>query len=398
MLRPLLVGSLLLNVCLLVVVAHAFWQTSANAPGSRVPAVEFPGTETETAPDQNTAWDVVVSEDYLEYAENLREQGVPERLVQQIIIAEVDRPFEAQLEEVAWQGEGGNYWATDGSYDALRVLGEETVLAIHALRRERKLLLRSVLGPEARIPAILPDIVNPYLASLSFLPEDKRWQVFEQEELLMAKTLNPAEGRKHAPVMQEKEQAIAAILSAEEKEEYDLRMSSLAIGMRRHLRRLDLTEYEFREIFRAQRDFTAQRGDSQQGFVGFYDVSPGSPAGRVLHENLMAILGNVRYSEYQRVQDHRFVEIARNAEWRGLDESVARYVYAEHKRARRAVGELAGETGLTAEQHEHRVQEIAADLEASLRGMLGVEEYDLWGGRWVSQIVEDGNWARQALR
>lgn len=399
--RTLFIASLLLNVCLLVVVARAYWRVPADVPVLSAPEQE--SHDTIGMENQSAGWEAVASEDYLAYAENLREKGLPEHLVQQIIIAEVDRPFESQLKEIAAPREESDYWATDGSYEAIRALDAEQVLAIQALRRARELLLRSVLGPDAQLPVILPDVADPYLVSLGFLPEDKKLRVFALEELYTARTLNPvesyvetyAENAIYREAVEEKEQAITDILSAEEREEFDLRMSGLAREMRENLRGLDLTEYEFREIFRVHRDFSAQRGDQEPSFVGFYEVRPESPTGRVFHERLREILADGRYEQ---VQDHRYMAIVQTLERRGLDASMARIVYLEHRNARLRLDELSAEAGLTSEHHEQMVQAIANEFEASLRGIVGAEEYQRWGRGWVTQIEREGQLARKSLR
>ena len=396
--RVLLSASIFLNICLIVAVAVAYGRLTAEVSpvAASISDQDFPAPV--TSQSQSSEWGAVASEDYSQYAENLRARGLPEHFVRRIVIAEVDEPFKSLLREIVARDEEGNYWAADGSYDAYPMLDEEQILAIHALRRERELLLRSVLGLDLIIPEISPDITNPHFLSLSFLPEDKRRQLLELEELYTARTHSRATVSEFGAAEKEKEQAITNILTPQEREEYDLRMSSLSQEMRENLRGMDVSEYEFGELFKAHRDFSAQLGYNEPRYVGFFDVSPQSRRGSAFHDTLKGILGSSGYTEYARRHDHQYIELTWVTRKRGLDESIAGMVYSAHRNAKLRLDQLSHDTNMTPAHHKELSREIGADLEASLLGILGPEEYDRWGHQWISKFENQGERDRQRMR
>ena len=88
--RVLLGASIFLNICLIVAVAVAYSRLPADVPSLGFTPVAHQDAPEAIAPQaqaQGTSWDTVASQDYAEYAESLRARGIPEYLVERIIIA-----------------------------------------------------------------------------------------------------------------------------------------------------------------------------------------------------------------------------------------------------------------------------------------------------------------------
>ncbi len=95
----------------------------------------------------------------------------------------------------------------------------------------------------------------------------------------------------------EKDAEALTVLSADEKFEYDLRLSQPAILLRMNLGEFEPTEQEFRQMFQATKNFTERFGVGVLTRLG--NVQPGDGAANELLDGLRTALGEQRFQQFQ---------------------------------------------------------------------------------------------------
>src|SRR5687768_1203177 len=105
-------------------------------------------------------------------------------------------------------------------------------------------------------------IMNPFEEMLDFLPTGKQTQLLKLEQKFAARLIKNMKGQPNAEdmkamkkVQEEKEAEMTKILSPQEKEEYDLRMSQTSMIMRFQLGGFEPSEQEFKDIFKLRKKF-----------------------------------------------------------------------------------------------------------------------------------------------
>ena len=310
--RGLLILSLVVNVAL----AAALLRPKAPAPSAApdlaqaAPAAPAAKPRTLTQVITNTVaqkfgWNSVESDDYKKYIANLRAIGCPEETIRDIIVADVNKLFEPRRKALHPAGEGFKFWKSGRA--ASRGPDEELVKQTQALAKERRDLLRSLLGEDFSDPQeMLAALVSPVTAMLDFLPPARQTQILELEQRFAAR-LAAAAGQTNAPALAkainaEKEAELSKLLTGDERETYELTTSRTATVMRSQLGDFDPTEQEFRDVFKARKKL-------DESFLQFSD--PADPAIRdrreaallTAYDEIHKAVGDARWNDYRAARE-----------------------------------------------------------------------------------------------
>ncbi len=383
----------ILSLCLNGALAILLWQkihpapTLTAAPTAANTAQAIPARPVEPAPPKVSRqfdWRLVESEDYRKYIANLRAIGCPEETLRDIIIADVNKLFESRQRALNQSTNKFEYWKP-GRQMFANLMNEETLKQQQTLTKEKRAVLKELLGVEPDLKADLAAIaVNPFVAMLDFLPAEKQTQLFELEQKYGAKLVNQMKGgapdaqdlKELQKVQTEKAAELAQLLTPQEKEEYDLRMSQTAMLMRMQLTGFEPTEQEYREVFKARKTF-----DDEFGLVGLpgtdkADQEKRAAAQKTLDDKVKAVLGDSRFAEYQRVQDSAYQSIAKVAEREGLPTDAAVKVYDMKKAAEEFASKLRNDSSLSIEERQAALQGIRAETEKAIVETMGQKGFD----------------------
>lgn len=355
-----LVANLILAGC---------WIWSAQTSKSRLTrAAILPGTNPpptiRTAVivrKQFFAWQEVESDDYPTYIKNLRDISCPEQTIRDIIIADVNalyarrRALEVVTPDQQW-------WRAEPDTNTL----QQATAQIRELEQERRDLLATLLGAnwEAGDLLSLPRPTRPAIPLdgpvLGLLPTDVKQAV---EQIAMRSGDRMAEylaaqrraGKKADPavlarIRQEMRRELTAVLSPSQLEEFLLRYSENARGLRAELaqfKSFNATPEEFRAMFRAIDPINEQ--------LALLDDS--TPQGAQQRETLLAqgeaavklALGEKRYEQYRLLHDSRYRDALAEAQKAGFPES-ADALYEIKIAAAEEQERIKNLTGLTDEQ------------------------------------------------
>ena len=333
---------------------------------------------TQAKGETSLPWSRIRAADYAEYARNLRALGCPEASVVDLIVGEVTAQFAER-----WRAAGGaatfNYWETAASASAAEQTRRREVRA--RLERERRELLLQVLGPQA-LQAMakyrLWNDVDPDAEVLAFLPASKREQLFALQQKYPTRSaqemaLATEEDMRRAATEQARQRAeMAALLSAQELEELDLRKSDTAQRLRDELRGFQANEAEFRQLFRVRRAYEATLAanpDVRDANVLQVRIE----AERRFAEEARAALGEQRYGDYQRARDPDYQNALQVAQFYSLPNEVATRVYELKRDVDARAGAITANTALSEARRDELLGQLQADTERTLQGLLGSE-------------------------
>jgi hypothetical protein len=401
--RVLLVLSLCLNIALGGYIV--FKRQSKPEPAQRE-AVARPADTTPAkarATDEKTVtitvpsggaldWRIVESEDYKRYIANLRAIGCPEETIRDIIVADVNKLFEARKKELSGSTNKFQFWKTGSFFTDM--FNEEKLQKHRELAKEKQALLKELLGVEV---AEKPDMMagmNPYETLLDFLPADRQTALMNLEQDFAAKTMKRIKEAQSNPnvmreLMAEKDAELAKILSPQEKEEYDLRMSQTAMVMRMQMNDFQPTEQEFRDLFKLRKKF-----EDEFGMMGMQSNKPEDRARREvaqkeLDANIKATFADEnRYREYKYDQDWNRSSLRDVAKEHNVSKDQAFKVFDIRTVAQEQAAAVRKDQNLTTEQRQAALNAIQGETLNAVRSTIGNTAADAYyeKGSWLKNL------------
>jgi hypothetical protein len=413
--KSLLVVSAGLNAVLLAGLAYLLTSRSApapppptSAPATNAAAVQGAGRPAEPArppaptpgkPGVQFDWRLVESNDYRQYIANLRAIGCPEETIRDIIIADVNKVFQSRLAGLRKPGQEFKYWQTRARAVAGPPLALEMLKQQHELDREKRALLKELLGVDvAEAPATGTEGLSALRETLSFLSPDKRDRVLELEVEFnekMARTFSPSapdpgDAAERLRLRKEKAAELAKVLTPQELEDYELRMSDTAQRMHIELDGFDATEKEFRDIFKLRKKFDEENGTFAADPADADSLKRWEEARKELDEQIKQVLGKSRYQEYERAQDPAYKGALRVAERQGLGVEVAQQVWDLKQAAEAQAGQVRANAALSDEERKLTLRAIQTEAGRAVAGALGQPGFAAYqkqmGGGWLRQL------------
>lgn len=357
--------------------ARARSRAEAAAPAEQAPAP--PGFN----------WASIESEDFKKYIQNLRDLGVPDETIRELIRAEITKLYRPKMLALRPASNPEKYW--ERNYGPYNQQTAEQRRQQTALYKEQAELLKSLLGesPMTNEHPLLRAFTNAPPEVLKQITE-LQTKFFEKQQALMEKTggyMDSSTMAERRKLEREFYDEVAKLTSPEQVQAYKLRHSDLSRNLRDELRAFAPTEEEFKAIFR-QRDAV---GNPRDG-VSTADASSPEQAKQIREAQLKAqvalaeTLGPERAKEYKLLEDYAFRNLA---EAGVAKESLLRI--AEMKTtAETAARNLQRDTALSAEQRTAALQAIRAETEKELATLLGerrAKAYPNSGGYWIRNLA-----------
>lgn len=404
-LKSLLLLSLALNVGLASFLV--FRKSAAPAPGpgdvvyvtnvveSAKPSSPAVRATPSTPRAATVDWRTVESDDYKQYITNLRGIGCPEETIRDIIVADVNKMFEARRKALPGSTNRFQFWKTGSGMPGM--LNLEQVQQQQEVAREKRELLKTLLGadfepkPEPFLAAL-----NPLDSALDFLPTGKQAELMDLETRYAARLSAAQKNRGRAgqeevrKIQAEKQAELAQILSPQEKEEYDLRLSQTAITMRNQLNGFEPTEQEFRDIFKLKKAY-----DDQWSAVGSTSTpderTQKATAQKELESQVKTLLGEDRYADYKYGKDWSKSALQQVAESYNIPKSTAFKVFDLKTAAQDQVRKLRQDQSLNPDQRQAALRGVREETERAVTGVLGeraAQDY-ITKGNWIKSLSPD---------
>jgi len=281
------------------------------------------------------------------------------------------------------------------------MMDETKIQQSQELSKEKRALLKELLGVE---PEEKPDLLggmNPFESMLDFLPAGKQTEVAELFQKYQAKMMKSFSGgspdaedmKKIQNTQKEMEADLGKILSPQEMEDYQLRMSQTAMMMRMQLASFDPNEKEFRDIFQIKKKFDDEFGPYGMMSQDKAEKEKYEAAKKDTDAQMKSLLGDARYAEYERSQDWAYQSIYKTAERNGLDKDVAVKVYDMKKAAEEQAKLLNRDQTLSQDQRATALQGIRTETENSIRTVFGDKAWQSYQKQqvafWLNNISPD---------
>jgi hypothetical protein len=181
---------------------------------------------------------------------------------------------------------------------------------------------------------------------------------------------------------------MAKILTPQEFEDYQLRLSQTSMMMRMQLASFGPNEQEFRDIFKLQKAYDDEFGAMRMS--GGDDGDKASKAKKELNEQVKGILGADRYADYERAQDYAYQGIAKVAQREGLPKEAGIKVYDMKKVAEDEARKVRADKTISAEQRKTALEAIRQETERSMAEILGAKGMESYqkqpGAYWLRGI------------
>lgn len=397
---------LLLNAAWLAVLSVYLAKRFANQSGeTRIQYVTNYVTLIEQSPDATTItntmavtndfrWAQLESEDYRAYIARLRSIGCPEQTIRDIVIADVDKLLAPKMQAANprvrdakfWQPIEQELWEDAEQKDALRKQRE-----VDFEKREviRQLLGLDLVGERLRVQGQ----EDYYGQRLGFLPEEKRAlvrtaldQFADQERVLLEQQVEeggtPAGSEDFAKLRQQKDAALAQLLTASERQQYDLWFSPSAAAVRDSVYGLNASEEEFMKLYQLHRSFAEKQGDN---------FGPWNLEWFNYEKKVEATLGEQRYAEYRRAQDNDYRELLRTTTRFKLAPEVAAHLYSYKQPVEEARAQVLAEPAYTSRQRSAALQAITEETQRALRESLGEKAFRYYDRRTGNNWVRSGS-------
>jgi hypothetical protein len=340
-------------------------------------------------------WSQLESTDYRQYIANLRAVGCPESTVRDIIITDVMRVYAARRGKFYQNGRAFKYWETDEKRKLKQTQLEEREAQLALIDKELPAVLRELLGINYERE------VNKYFVDaeedgrrLAFLSEDKRERVLalrDQFEGRREQALREAPDGKPTPgqieqlrqIDREQEAALAGMMTAEERDEFELTTSPTADRMRRELIGFNPSEAEFRQIFTREKALDAAYAyeDTNDETVR---AAKAADEQKML-EDLDAALGPDRAAQFEQARNPDFQSLTLLAERFDLPPDVSQTVLNMRQLAEEARRQLLSNEDIPSDRRAAALNAIQAEAERATRETLGEQAYAEYsrGATWI---------------
>jgi len=400
--KHLLIVSLALIVSVTLNVVGGFFifagvQSVEELPlGQALPATDSPLGQAAAHPQQvvtNTVvkqmtWETVEASSYLDYIDNLRRIGCPEKTIRDIILADVNKLYKTKRRAASGQKKF-EFWKANAMFGM--GMDKDNVETMRELNAERDELLKQ-LGIESSFESEMSLILNPLQQSLGFLPEQKQVAVMKELQGIQSRIAELSEDGSADIEMvwkaqRETEESIKGMLSEDEYTGYLLRRSNTAHQLRSQIAGFDPSEEEFRTVFKLKRAF-----DEEYGEIGInLDLLEEQlKAQKTLNEQIRQSLGDERYADYERAQDYQFQQIHSSLKKADLGTGEAIQVYDMQKVAQDAALQLRGNQTLNEAERRERLLQIRNETESAIQQVVGTEGWEKFNRpsntRWLQSI------------
>lgn len=407
--KSILVLSLLANCALLGAVGYLV--KGKSRPDTVAPAAEAKAntkviTKTTSTVVTNQVvklidWRMVESEDYRKYIANLRAIGCPEETIRDIIIADVNKLFEERKKALRKPEDKFKYWET-GMQAFTKLVSEDVIKQRQALAQEKRALLKDLLGVDVpEKPEEMAAAMNPFEAMLDFLPPEKQSKVMELMQQFQAKAMKSMSGgspdaedmKNMQKAQKEMEAELAKIMTPQEFEDYQLRLSQTSMMMRMQLDGFNPSEQEFKDIFKMRKQFDDDYGLYNMGGLSKEDREKRDAAQKELDNNVKQLLGEDRYADYKREQDYAYKGMAKAAQRAGLSKDAAVKAYDMKKIAEDQASKVRNDKSLTSEQRQTALQGIRQETERSIQQVFGDQAFQSYkngnNAYWLKGLSPD---------
>ncbi len=367
------------------VVTNTVWRV-ARGGGSTAPLATNP------PPRIPFHWSQIEAPEYPTYIANLRQFDCPERTIQNIIIADVSKTYEARAADLE-NTEGERFWVSGST---LLQRQRERLARQRALEEERLRLLQQLLAidpfADPRVTGRGRELVDGHsmerLLFYSHLAPAKRaaaerlmMRSQTQGEFLQGAARRAGFGHDEETARRQREERdaeLAKLLTPEELTELRNRVAALELKFAG----LELSVAELRGL--------AQIHARAGGRISVFDQLEGVPAAETFERDVQALLGAQRWPDYLRAQESGFEKLLEFTGENGLPKLSAKRAFEVRAAAEKAAAAINADETLARADATRLLRELQTATTGKLKLELGVtlaEKYFEQDSAWLKDLA-----------
>src|SRR3954469_6923677 len=396
--RKLNILLLILNLILLSGTGYYWWSRrplpevteAAEAPATHEPIV-VTNVQREVVTN-NFQWAQLESEDYRTYIARLRSIGCPEQTIRDLIIADLDKVLAPRVQSASGHRKNLKYWQPEEEELANDWNAREVADKMQQIDRQKREVIQELVGGDlVRERLKQKGIEDYYERRLSFLPDEKQTQVRrvlerydEQERTLRSKeveegdALTPEDKAALQNLGAQKQAEVAALLSPEERKQYELWMSPTANAMRHTLYGMEATERDFQTIYGARKQFDDQWAGRDAESMDPALRQQFDLARTQLDSKLKSELGEEKFREYKRGEDEDYHRLSATLTQLKMPHQKANEIYDMKQALVEARQTVINNQQLTAEQRDSTLRTLNQETEIATRQALGNKAWNFY--------------------
>lgn len=380
-------ASLAANAGLIVVIGTGAWRQS-RSDAAIVPAAPVARSAAPAAVADAPPWTDLGAGDIATLRDRLRAEGFPPKAVTTILGAQIRERNAARRKAIEARVGELPFWKA--GYDA------KTQAELREIDRDEMRELRELLGPSFysdgadRLARQFPDLAREKVDQLTMIRaryDEQRAEVYGSNRggMFMA-----VDQEKIAALEKAMHAEFAAVLSPDEMENYDLRMSNAANQLRYNLGNFELSEAEFRTVYRLQAAFDEQYNMRSSMTPELQRAR--TDAQKLLNAELAAALGPTRYAEFERAKDYNYKQTTQVVARLGLPPETANALYGVQKDFEQRRTAFFSSGPVDAERANEFFATEQRQAQAKVHTILGgnqtaLEAYNDYGGSWLKNMV-----------
>lgn len=375
--------------------------TETRQRAERSAAARHRAEKSRAATAQAKVWSALRADDLRTMVARLREAGFPATIIRGIVNAEVQAQFSARMRAISRVVEETPYWRPPLTRSSNNPkLFEER----QQIYRDRAKLLRELLGPNiyedttidpsAAQRRMYGDLPQSKIDMIQRINEDYAEMTAQVRAAAQGITL-PEDREKMALLEREKRADLAALLTPEELENYEMRSSTTAMRLRSTMTYMNATEAEFRTIFRIQHEYESRLYPPSTGGLTMYTsemAQQRQAATNEMNARIRAALGEARGTDFIRASNYDFQQMAQLAQRENRPMSDVARAYDLRESATKESARIGGDAALSPEQKRLALRSLAQNTKAQLSAALGPTAAETYAksAMWL-QAIENGN-------
>ena len=334
-------------------------------------------------------WAQLESEDYKTYIARLRSISCPEQTIRDIIIADLDKLLAPEILALRGRRKDLKYWNSEEEEMANNVDTREVARKAAELERRKRDILRELVNADLQRERLLSKGEDDYYERrLNWLPEDRRQQLRgllerydDDEQKIRDKETEEGDplsitDRAQLRVLKQKREAeLNALLTPQEREQYDLWLSTTGNSVRYALYGMNASEQEFQSVYQARKSFEDRWGRHDPDLLDSASRARMEQDKEKMEETVQQSLGEQRYAEYKRGEDEDFHRLNSVVSRFKLPREKAGEVYGYKKVALDYRTQVRADPKLTLQQKDEALRAIAGETEASVKSALGEKAF-----------------------
>jgi hypothetical protein len=345
------------------------------------------------AATQAQFWSALQPDDLPGLVARLRAAGFPPTIIRSVVSAQLQTRFAARMDELVASVVDIPYWqpALNNSFTNPKFYEEQS-----QIYRERSRLLRELMGddffasagsdPTAAQRRRFGDLPKAKISLVQQIEEDYA-ELASQARAATGGIILPEDREKLALLDREKHADLAALLSPQEVEDYEMRSSAVTSRLRPALTLMDATESEFRAIFQVQQQYN-DRINPAGGVSNGEMMQRRRDATQEMNDRLKVALGEARATEFLRASNYEFQSLAQIAQRENLPLAAAASAFDLRTTTSQESMRVYDDKTLTYEQKLAALKTLAENTRAQIVATLGPKAGGAYGksATWLGAI------------